>query len=85
MRLTYYQISRILFAERDKQGQVIVKPKHKPGDPKQRFFTSGLRRGLPRWLIEEKWQEQLKKLQPQQATRAPQEHRQKPVKRRRHG
>jgi hypothetical protein len=64
-RLTYYQVGRILYAERDDKGQVVIRPRADPLTDEERFKRVWLRRGVPRWRAEELWRKQL-----QQAAKA---------------
>jgi hypothetical protein len=59
-RLTYYQIGRILYAEHDDKGQLIIRPKTEALSSAERFTRAWLKRGLPRWRIAELWQDHLR-------------------------
>jgi hypothetical protein len=59
-RLTYYQIGRILYAERDDKGLVVVRPRGEPLSAEERFTRAWSKRGAPRWRIVELWQDELR-------------------------
>jgi hypothetical protein len=60
-RLTYYQIGRILYAERDDKGQLVIRPRAETLSAEERFARTWMNRGSPRWRIAELWQEELRK------------------------
>ncbi len=63
-KLTYYQIGRILYSERDERGRVQVRPKAESQSAEERFARAWSKRGLPRWRIAELWRERLREADP---------------------
>jgi hypothetical protein len=55
VKLTYYQVKRILFHPRDDRGIVVGSPKLHPVDRKELFARYWLRIGVPGWRVEEMW------------------------------
>jgi hypothetical protein len=67
VKLTFYQIRAILYADRDRQGKLILSPRADAGPtPEETFTQTWLRRGLPRWRIERKWRAQVEAAAAQQ-------------------
>src|SRR5262249_45438312 len=60
-RLTLYQVNRILFAERDERGAVVVRPKGVSRSDEELFLRTGVRRLVPRWRAAELWREHLER------------------------
>jgi hypothetical protein len=60
LKLTPYQITNILNAERDQEGKLILEPVSQAPQrtPEERFTWSWVMRCLPRWLIAKMWREQ---------------------------
>jgi hypothetical protein len=50
-------VNKILFAERDEKGNVVVRPKTTPGSDEEIFMRTGVRRLVPRWRAKELWNE----------------------------
>jgi hypothetical protein len=60
-RLTYYQVDKLLCADRDEKGQLVVKARSDRLSDEERFSRTWRRRGVSRWRIAELWQEECRK------------------------
>jgi hypothetical protein len=56
-KLTLYQVNKVIFAERDDKGNVVVRPKSATSSDEEVFMRTGVRRLVPRWRARELWQE----------------------------